>query len=143
MFLPFKIKAVLLATEADYKRLCAADPDFTSLFKITVRCAERFESTAANDMAYAERLAGFVARDKRLPLTAAAVGAMIDDSARRSGHKGSLSLAEDVLCDILAEADYGARQQGAKIIDTDHIQRVLEQRAQRLTHDGSRNAGTP
>ena len=143
VLLPLKIKAVLIATEADYKRLCAADPDFTSLFKITVRCAERFESTAANDMAYAERLAGLLAREKRLPLTAAAVGAIIDDSARRSGHKGSLSLAEDMLCDILVEADYGARQEGAKVIDTDHIKRVLAQRAERFIHDASTAAGTP
>ena len=128
---PLNIKAALLASEASYKRLSAADPELISHFKMTVWCAERFESTAANDMAFAERLAGLIARHKWLPLTSAAVGAVIDDSAKRSGRKGTLALAEDTLCDILAESNYSARQSGAKVIDAGDIQRVLAQRAGR------------
>ncbi len=137
--IPLDVKAVLLTDDATYQRLCKKDPGFIALFKITARCAERLERTPENEKTFAAWIAELVARDTRLPLTAAAVSALISDSASRAGGNangangpGWLSLAEDALTGVLAEAHHGAIQAEDKIIDAGHIQHVFAQRAARL-----------
>jgi AAA domain len=135
---PFQVNAVLLADEAAYHRLSKADPAFISLFKVTTRCAERIKRTPENEKAFANRIAELVARDKRMPLTAAAVSALIADGVSRAGSAvGSdagdwLSLDEESLVGVLVEAHHGALQAEDKIIDAGHIQHVFAQRAARL-----------
>lgn len=132
--LPLDLNVILLADEAGLQWLQKWDADFLSQFGVSVRCAERLERTGASEKAFASWIAGLVARDHRLPLTAAAVHALIGDSARRAAKKGALSLAQDALTQVLAEAHAGALLAEDKVIDAGHIQHVFAQRASRLTH---------
>lgn len=129
--LPFEVTVVLLADEACLRRLAENDAEFSSMFKVGVRCAELIERTAASEKAFVGWIAGLVARDQRLPLTAAAVQALVGDSARRAAKKDELSLAEDALTHVLAAAHSGALQAEDKVIDAGHIQHVFAQRASR------------
>ena len=131
--LPLSLTVILLADEAGLQRLQEKDADFLSLFGVSVRCAERLERTGPSEKAFASWIAGLVARDHRLPLTAAAVHALIGDSVRRAAKKGALSLAQDALTQVLAEAHTGALLAEDKVIDAGHIQHVFAQRASRLT----------
>jgi len=130
--MPVSVKVVLLADEASYERLCDSDPAFASLFKITVRCAERMDRTAEAEASFARWIAGLIARDQRSPLTVDAVAELIGDSARRAGQDDALSLAEDAIADVLSEAHHLALHEDAEVIDAVHIERVFAERAARL-----------
>ena len=127
------LTVVLLTDEAGLQRLQERDADFLSLFGVSLRCAQSLEHTVASEKAFTRWIAGLVARDHRLPLTAAAVQALICDSARRAAKSGALSLAQDALTQVLAEAHAGALLAEDKVIDAGHIQHVFAQRASRAT----------
>lgn len=141
MPLPFDVKVVVLCDERSLKRLQCADACISSLVKTAVRWTSTLERTTTSEQSYARWIAGLVERDKRLPLTAAAVNALIEDSAARAEsprrslrtlHRrpdGALSLCEEVICDVIAEAHRGALLAEDKLIDAGHVRHALAQRA--------------
>ncbi|MEQ1578799.1 MAG: ATP-binding protein [Hyphomicrobium sp.] len=130
---PLNIKTVVLADDVTYRRMCDADPELSSLFRVTVRCAGRMDRSADNEMEFARWIAGLVAQNSQLPLTAAAVAALIGDSALRAEKSGGLSLAQEPLIQVLDEAHRGAMLAEDKVIDAGHVQHVFAQRQARLT----------
>jgi predicted ATP-dependent protease len=130
--IPFEAKVILLTDAVSYQRLCDADPEFASLFKVTARCAERLDRTSETEKAYASWVAGLVASGKKLPLTADAVAELMDESARSAGVIGGLSLAQETMVDVLGEAHHWAQQSGSDVIEAGHIQNVFAQRAIRM-----------
>lgn len=141
MPVPLQVVSVLLADEAVFQRHCAADPLFASMCAVTVHCVEQIERNADNEVAFARWIAGLVDRGKHMPLTAAAVAAIIGDSADRAKGEKALSLAEDAVTKVLAEAHVGALQADDKVIDAGHIRHVFAQRASQRGANASRSAG--
>lgn len=140
MPLPFDAIVVILCDEQSLKRLQIGNNDVSSLVKTAVRWTDTIERTAANEQSFACWIAALVQRDQGLPLTAAAVNALIEDSARRAESsrrglrtlhrrsEGRLSLSEDVICDVIADAHRGALLAEDKVIDAGHVRHALAQR---------------
>lgn len=145
--IPLDVNVVLLTDARGLDRLQAKDPIFASLFKLRVRCADRLERSPDNDLAFASWVAGLVARDRRLPLTAAAVSALMKEITPRgeesslcqdrNGEAKFLSIAEDDICDVLAAAHLGALLAEDKVIDAGHIRHVFAQRAAQVRSNGA------
>ena len=135
--IPLDIAVVVVGDAQALQRLESKDTSFASFFPVRVQVSERLERTRGNERAFAGWIAGLVARDGRLPLSAAAVSAL----SRRAGDR-FLPVNEDDICGILTEAHLGALLAEDKVIDAGHIQHVLVERAKRAPERTGTRAGT-
>jgi len=61
------------------------------------------------------------------------VGKVLEYAARRVAHKKKLTTQFGFIHDVLVEADFWARQEGAERVYDRHVQRALEERKKRLS----------
>ena len=137
--IPLQIKVVLVGERLLYYLLSIYDPDFPELFKVAADFEESMPRTVASEQSYGRVLATMVERESLLPIEHAAVGRVIEHGARLAGDAGRLSLELRRIADLMREADFHARQGGAKAIAREHVVRAIgahERRLDRLRERG-------
>ncbi len=124
--IPLNVKIALVGDRTLYYLLSGLDPDFDDLFKVMADFNDDIRRTPESHLAYA-RLIGGIVRDKELlPFHRAAVARVVDEGARLAadGHRLSMQVAH--ITDILQEADYWARREGASVVQREHVEQALE-----------------
>ncbi len=125
------VQVVLLGEPLLYYLLCALDPDFAELFKVTADFDDQIDATDDNILRYAQLIATLVRQEDLRPFDRTAVARTLEHSARLAGHQDKLSARIAVIVDLLREADYCAAQAGAAVATAEHIQRALDAQVHR------------
>lgn len=130
--LPFDAKVILIGDEYVYRILTLFDEDFRDLFKVKVE----FDYEVRKDTTIMHSFASFVRRICReeglLPFDCTGVAKLLEYASRMVSHKEKLSTRFGFLRDILCEADFWARQDGADRVYDRHVVQAIEARRKRL-----------
>ena len=129
--IPLQLKVVLLGDHFLYYLLCALEPDFKELFKVTAEFEDDIKRNDENIPLYARLIATVVSQRGLLPFTREAVAHVIDHSARLSGDAEKLSIHRREVGDLLTESDYWAKQTDNEVVELDHVKKAIEQKIHR------------
>ncbi len=124
--IPIAVQLVVIGTPEQYQELAARDEAFPDRFPIVAPLEETMARTAANE----QRLAALLRRlaQKRLPIAASAVAAVLDEAARAAPDRQQLSLAVGRWVDLLVQASALAEAQGAPAVGTTHVHAAIDER---------------
>ena len=129
--IPLDVKVALVGDRFLYYLLAAYDPDFLDLFKVQADFEDEVPRTDESQRAYARMLATMARRDALRPLTAPAVGRIIEQAGRLSDDQEKLTAQARMLRDLLMEADYWAGRDEAAQIEAAHVERTIGQQRYR------------
>ncbi|MDE3152330.1 MAG: AAA family ATPase [Gemmatimonadota bacterium] len=129
--LALDIRVIVIGEPLLYYLLSEYDPEFGELFGVSADFADELDATPEAEQAYVRVLAGLARREKLLPLDAPAVAALLEESARLAGDRERLSMRTDHVGNLMREADYLARADGAERIGAEQVRRAVVQRIYR------------
>jgi len=129
--IPLDIKVVLVGERILYYLLTEYDPEFAELFKVAADFEDTIERNTEHYELYAQLIATLVQRDKLLPFERAAVERVIEHSSRMAEDVEKLSMHILNVADLLREADYWARQEGAKLVSRQAVQTAIDKQIYR------------
>ena len=124
--IPLDLKVILFGDRYLYYVLSNADPEFAELFKVAADFEDEIDRGDDNDLLYARHLASTARSEKLLPLDRSAVGRMIERSSRIVEDAEKLSTVMRPITDLMREADYIAREEGATAMTANHIDAAVE-----------------
>ena len=129
--IPLRVKVVLLGEPMIYYLLVRQDPDFRELFKVAADFDDRMVRDADNSLHLARLTAAMVRNDGLVPFDRGAVARIEEQAARQAADSERLSTHMGDIQDLLREADYWARQDGADRASADHVQKAVESKIYR------------
>lgn len=129
--IPLQVKVVLYGERLFYFLLKEYDPEFGQLFKVQADFHEDLPWSDENLPQYGEMLCSLASYHQLQPLTPEGMAACVEYSARHVQDSKRLSLNVASMADVLREADYWARQAGAKRIDRVHVNEAVARRRYR------------
>jgi len=133
--IPLDVKVILFGDRLLYYLLSALDPDVGEYFKVLADFEEDVDRSAETETTHARLIAAIVERDGLRPFDRGAVGLVIEHASRLADHAGKLTLLVDRIKDVLAEADFWARQADHAVVSRTDVEKALdakERRASRL-----------
>jgi lon-related putative ATP-dependent protease len=129
--IPLDVKVVLIGERWLYWLLAAVDPELAVHFKVLADFEDALERAPAAEAGYAQLIAA-LARDASLqPLDAPAVARVIEQAARMAEDAHKLTLHVDRIRDLLAEADFWARDSGRSVTTRADVQRAIDEQIRR------------
>jgi len=129
--IPLNLKVVLVGERWLYWLLAAFDPELAVHFKVLADFEDALPRLADAEAGYA-RLVAALARDAGLqPLDAPAVARVIEQAARLAEDAHKLTLHVDRIRDLLAEADFWARDAGRRVTTREDVQRAIDEQLRR------------
>lgn len=130
--IPLKLKIVLVGSPLLYYILSAYDPDFTRIFKIKSDFGPTIPRTPEAEREYA-RFVEARRRTESLPaFEVDAVAALIEHGSRLAGDQTRLTARLTEIEDLVREAGFRSRQNGAEIVGRDTVEEAIaEQRRRR------------
>ncbi len=123
--IPLDVKVVLLGDPRLYYELLALDPEFERHFKICAAFEEQVPRNLAHTMLVARLIATKVRAKGLRPLTASAVGRVIEEGAREVEDQDYVSANLSQLFNLLDEADYWAAKRGVDMTDDVDVDEAL------------------
>jgi predicted ATP-dependent protease len=130
--IPFAAKVVLFGERYVYHLLCQLDPEFPEIFKVAVDFDEEVERSNETAQRYARHFAALARRDGLLPLDRGGVAYLLEHASRLAEDAERLSVRMAPVADLVREADYWARQDGALAISATHVRQAERAAVQRL-----------
>ena len=125
--IPLDVRVVLIGDRRLHMLLTLLDPEFGQLFKLQADFEDDLPRSAKNTRALARILASYATKEKLRALTAAAVGALLDQAVRLADDNKKLSLEIGALSDVMREADFYASRQKRDVISDEDIRQAIEQ----------------
>ncbi len=138
--IPLKVKVVVFGDEQAHRELATIDPGLQRLFKVEAMFENAIERSSETVAQYARLIAGLVKQHGLKPLDAGGVAMLIDQAAEQAGGNGHLSLSVAYLADICREADHWAGTAGRAVTSVADVERVLQERKDRLGEPADRSA---
>lgn len=130
--IPLDAKIVLIGERWLYYLLCRYDIEFSSLFKVAADLDDDLERSSENVQQYAQLITRQAHDNDILPLSASAIQRVIEERARRAEDSERLSTHMSSLDELLAQADYWARQRESDQVDLDDVRKAIGERRKRL-----------
>ncbi|MES3630268.1 MAG: ATP-binding protein [Longimonas sp.] len=129
--IPLNVKLVLVGERWLYHLLCAYDPDMEELFKVMADFDDRMDFDDAHVQDYTELLATMAREADLPPLDRSGVARIMERSLRIAQDQQKLSAQVDAIRDLLVEAGYRARKDGADQIAASHVQAARDAQTRR------------
>jgi lon-related putative ATP-dependent protease len=130
--IPLQVKVVLVGERLLFYLLSVYDPDFPELFKVAADFDDAMPRSEESEAAYARVLATIITREELLPFDRAAIARVIEQAARLAEDAGKISLQLRRIADLLREADFHARAEGAALVARKHVSHAIVAQARRL-----------
>jgi predicted ATP-dependent protease len=111
-----------------YHLLCLYDEDFSRVFR--VKADFDYETLGGKDacILYGQFVRRLSEKEETLPFTADAVAELVRSGARLTEHRGKVSTEFTWVADIVREADFHARRDGAETVTLEHVRTAEERR---------------
>lgn len=130
--IPLKIKVILFGSRQVLGLLSASDPDFEELFKVAADFDDTIERTPESEKDYCRLIAGIAGKEINRPVDASGCAAMIERSSRIADDNERLTLRIRALADLVREADFWAKEDGADAISGAHVDKALQEQIRRV-----------
>ncbi len=124
--IPVNLKIVLMGDRMLYYMLAEFDPEFSELFKVEADFDETIDRSPENLQLLGQVVAMLVRKLSLKHLTARAVAAVIERSARLAAEDEKFSSRMCTIEDLLVEAHYWASQRATDLIDAEDIERAIK-----------------
>jgi predicted ATP-dependent protease len=129
--IPVEEKVIVTGDDILYRLLAQYDEDFWELFKVKADFDLQIERTQENLEAYAAFVCSRCQNEGLLHFSNGGVAKLSEYGARLVADQHKLSSRFGQLRDLLVEADYWARQDGAPVVGSEHVQKAIEQKLYR------------
>ncbi len=130
--IPLDVKVALFGDRMLYYLLWQLDPDFADLFKVAADFNEQMDRDPENQTLYAQLIAALIQREELPSFDRAAVGRIIERSARMVGDAEKMTTHMRVLTDLLSEAAYWAKENGRDVVSDADVQKAIDHQIYRL-----------
>ena len=130
--IPLDLKVILIGNDDIYHTLYQEDEEFNKIFKIKADFDFKMERTPTNILSYVAFIATRAQLEGLLSFDRSGVAAIVEFSSRLVEDQRLLSTQFGEIKDLTIEADFIAREQGAKLIKAEHVQEALNQKFYRL-----------
>ncbi|MBM4116870.1 ATP-dependent protease [bacterium] len=144
--IPTKLKIIMIGSARIYHLLQMLDEDFRKIFKVKVDFDTRMPMAQARQE-YPAFISTRVREEGLLHFDRGGVAAVIEDAARQVDDRDYASTRVADAADLVREASYYAREDGAKLAGRAHVERaiamkrqrsnLIEERIQQLFADGT------
>ncbi len=128
---PLKLKVILIGDPLYYYLLFTYDEEFSKLFKIKAH----LDTSVTRDNKNLKQYTSFICRTCKecnlLPVHKTGVARLIEYACELTGDKQKLTLQLEAMQDLLREADFFAKQDGADKILDKHVEYAIEQKIYR------------
>jgi len=129
--IPLQVKVVLVGERWLYWLLAALDPELAVHFKVLADFEDALERQPAAEAGFAQLVAALARDASLLPLDAPAVARVIEHASRMADDAHKLTLHVDRVRDLLAEADFWARDGGREVTTRADVQRAIDEQIRR------------
>ncbi len=129
--IPLDIKVVIIGEPFFYYLLLRADLQFQELFKVKADFDSQMDKTEASLKEYATVICRLCQEEDMRHLRSNALARIIEHSSRLAGDRNKLSTLFANIADIIREANFWSGEDGAELIEAEHIELAVEQRVYR------------
>lgn len=126
--IPLRLKLVVTGTPLIYYLLHLYDEDFREIFKVKADFSTEIDLENDTGKALGQLVKKMSIDDNVMPLEREAVVELVRAAARLAGDKSKLSGELARLGDLVREATYWARQDGAVAVGKGHIRQAIDER---------------
>lgn len=131
--IPLNLKVILIGNDEIYHILYDEDEDFRKIFKIKADFDYKMDRNLKNIKSYASFVATRSHVEGLLPFDRSAIAAIVEFSSRLVEDQRYLSTQFGEIKDLTIESDFIAREQGAKAIRREHVEKALDQQFYRVS----------
>ncbi|WP_417831330.1 AAA family ATPase [Terasakiella sp.] len=129
--IPLDIKVVMIGDAQVYYLLNHLDPDFHELFKVAADFDDQMERNDNSMKTYAQLLGTYVRQEGLAPLDASGVARIVEQGSRFCEDAERLTTHMASIVDLVREADYWMREDGAEVISRRHVERAIDAKVYR------------
>jgi lon-related putative ATP-dependent protease len=130
--IPVDLKLIITGDPMAYFMLTAYDEEFWEMFKVKADFDYQIPRDPANILAYAGFACSVCQREGLRHLDRGAVARLVEHGSRSVDDQEKLSARFGRLRDVIVEADYWARQDGADLVSAEHVDKAINERIYRL-----------
>jgi len=131
--IPVDVKVIVTGDEDTYRLLSSYDQeDFWEMFKVKAEFDYQIDLTQENVTAYAAFICGTCEGEGLRHFDPQGVARVVEYGARLVADQQKLSTRFGQIKDLVVEADYWARREGAELVGERHVKRALDEKVYRL-----------
>ena len=126
--MPLNVKVVLIGDRMLYQALSTYDEDFWETFRVKSDFDYQIDKTQENMMAYAAFVAGCCEDCELRHFDPSGVAKVIEYASRMVADQEKLSTRFAQIMELVQEAEYWARKEGASLVAGPHVEKAVEER---------------
>jgi lon-related putative ATP-dependent protease len=126
------LKVVLIGDVYSYQILYLYDEDFRKIFKVKADFDTVMNKVRDNLAKYAQFVKTVVEKESLLPFHKTAVAAVTEEGVRIAGRQDKLTTRFSDIADIIREAEYWARKAKAKVVESKHVEKAIDEKTRRV-----------
>jgi len=125
---PVDVKVILIGDSNLYHLLSAYDEDFWEIFKVKADFDYEVARTNENMLAYAAFIAGCCKDCDLRHFDRSGVAHVVEYASRMVSDQRKLSSRFAFIKELIEEAEYWARKEGAQLVSESHVQKAIDER---------------
>jgi len=125
---PINVKVILIGDGMLYQLLSMYDEDFWEIFKVKADFDFQLDKTKANLKAFAAFIAGYCEDCELHHFDRSGVAKVVEYAARVVGDQEKLSSRFAWIKELVEEAEFWARRDGASLVSARHVEKATEER---------------
>ncbi len=129
--IPAEAKVIMIGNQYIYHLLYGLDEDFRKIFKVKADFDSEMDRDADALQDYASFISSRCYDEKLQHFDPSGVAKVVEYGARLVDDQEKLSARFSDVADIVREASYWARKEGASIVSAQHVQRAVEEKYSR------------
>jgi lon-related putative ATP-dependent protease len=126
------VKVVMIGDEDVYNILFFQDDEFRRIFKIKSEFDTEMPRSAGSVRDYIRFIKKISDEGSLLPFDRTGMAAVVEHGTRLAGRQEKLSTRFHSIADVIREADYWARQDGRKTVQSAHVECAIRERFERV-----------
>jgi len=126
--IPIDVKVILIGDASLYQLLSTYDEDFWEIFKVKADFNYEVSRTPENMRSFAAFIAGCCEGCELKHFDRTAVATVMEYASRMVADQEKLSSRFAFIKELVEEAEYWARKEGAKLVNAAHVRRAIEER---------------
>jgi predicted ATP-dependent protease len=138
--IPLDIKVVLFGERMLYYLLSSLDPDFVQYFKVLADFDDEIDRTPSGEALLARLIGTIAAQASTLALDRGGVARVIEQAARIADDSRKLTLLNERLYDLIAEASHWAVKSRRDVVTRDDVEHAIAQQLRRAGRVKERGA---
>jgi len=129
--IPLRIKLVVIGHPLLYYLLYHYDEEFQEIFRFKADFDTEFTADAEAGRIYGGLVEKLRRQEDFPPFDAQAVATLVRFSSRVAEHQAKLTAVFSRICDVIREAAFWAKEDGAAVVASPHVERALGQQVYR------------